>query len=410
MIPRADLSEYVRGRQQDYAAARALRPQALEGLKFVRDQHTSYVQAILESLTPFLPDGANYEACIVDSCDVADTIGIDDGGQLICVNRHFLSFMRNFIELVVRGIEATDDETIAVNWQVDDEDLLLFGRVIGEYLEIGVPLTSPPGGESELGPDIAVSSIEFVLAHEIVHRIEGDRAENNEAIDPELTGFQDFCRLRGREYRCDRKAVALTLVRRRELDMPEMAFVGAICALISMSWVEQFTPGFFSGQEGGLHHPGSDSRVLRIHLNEPVHWRAADLSGQPNGLTGAVLRRAFGFLAKLESNPKLIASPLNQLIERCIIEGRPDHALFQARVGELFARGRTERVARSLGAMWGASKRMAVDELSGKFDFPQGQLACALFDQLFEQLTASGAAAKAIANEMAKAKDNWVYQ
>lgn len=410
MIPLAEVSEYVKGRQQDYAASRVLRPEALDGLRFVRDQYTAHIQTILKTLSPFVPNDINFEACVVDNCDVADTVAIDDGGQLICVSRHFLEFMRNFIELVVRGIQTSDDENFVVNRGVDDEDMKLFGRVIGEYLEIGAPLTFPPNSGGNLGPGISVSATEFVLAHEIVHRIEGDTAGASEAIDPELTGFQDFCRLRGREYRCDRKAVALTLARRRELEMPEMAFVGAICALMAISWVEQFTPGYFPGQDGSLHHPGSDSRVLRLHLEEQVSWRAAELDGQPNGLTGAVLRRAFRFLAKLESDPKLIASPLNRLIGNCISDGTPNHALFQARVGELFSRGRTGRVTRSLGAMWGASAQMATEERSGKFEFPQGRLACALFDQLFEQLASSSVAAKAIANEMTEAKDHWVYQ
>ena len=128
-----------------------------------------------------------------------------------------------------------------------------------------------------------VSAIEFVLAHEMVHRIEMDSADYN----PDLTGFQDFCRLRGLEYRCDRKAAALILERRKHLAMPEMAFLGAVCALTAISWVEQFTPGRIPKS---WHHPGSDSRVLRIHLEEPLLWKAAKLDGQPNGLTGAALR------------------------------------------------------------------------------------------------------------------------
>ena len=266
----------------------------------------------------------------------------------------------------------------------------------------GSPLTFPLGLENGLGPEIAVSAIEFVLAHEIVHRIE----EDTKTFDPELTGFQDYCRLRGLEYRCDRKAVALTLERRKSLDMPETAFLGAVCALMAISWVEQFTPGYLPGREGSWEHPGSDSRVLRIHLEEPLFWKASGLEGQPNGLTGAALRRAFRFLAALEGNPKLIGSPLNHLIHRSIDTGTPDHDLFEARVGEAFARGRVMHVARSLGAMWSSSERMAEDERMGKFEVPQGQLACALFGRMHERLFGFGGAAKGIAEEITRAKEH----
>lgn len=324
------------------------------------------------------------------------------GGQLVLVNRHYLGFLRNFVELIARGIRLGDGGHAMVSYGVDDDDKVQFGKIIGEYLELGAALTFPDGAEGGLGPEIAVGAIEFVLAHEIIHRLEGDTDD----FELELTGFQDFCRLRGREFRCDRKAVSLILERRKSIEMPEIAFLGAVCALTAISWVEQFTPGYVPGREGSWHHPGSDSRVLRVHLEEPLFWRALGLDGQPNGLTGAALRRALRFLAAMESNPKLIAPPLNDLIHRCIAGSAPQHDLFEARVGELFWRGRVMHVANSLGAMWGSSERMAEDERKGRYEDPQGQLACAVFARMHDKLSAHGAAAREIATAITRAKEH----
>lgn len=399
-IARAEVSEICRRRQQNYAAARLLLPRALESLKLERDQVQRHVEGVLGTLIPFLPDHVEYEVCLEDKCDVAETAQIDDGGQLVLINRHFLAFLRNFVELVSRGIRLGEGGRGIVEYEVSDDEKRMFGFGIGEYLNFGTPLSFPPRQSDELGPEIYIAAIEFVLSHEIVHRIESDKFGDR---DLGLDGFQDFCRLRGREYRCDRKAVALVLERRKDLEMPEVAFLGAVCALSAISWIEQFTPGYtpFSWE-----HPGSDSRVLRVHLEEPLSWRAAGLEGQPNGLTGAALRRAFRFMAALEGNPKLIASPLNHLIQRCINSGAPDHDLFEARVGEVFARGRVERVARSLGAMWGSSEQMAEEERMGRFEFPQGQLACQLFSQMHEKLHTSDEAALKIADEILRAKEH----
>lgn len=399
MIRRGDVNEYCKGRQQNYAAARALLPRALELLKAERDQAKGHIENILSTLAPFLPSGGEYEVCLVDDCNVAETVTIDDGGQLILLNRHFIPFLRNFIELIARGIHLGEGGRGTVDYNTDNDEKRLFGLCIGEYLNFGVPLSFPPTQSGDLGPEIYIAAIEFVIAHEVVHRIEGDGDGN----DFELDGYQDFCRLRGREYRCDRKAVALTLERRKHLDMPETALLGAVCALMAMSWVEQFTPGHVPES---WHHPGSDSRVLRIHLEEPLSWRAARLDGQPNGLTGAALRRAFRFLAALEEDPKVIASPLNHLIQRCISGGTPDHDIFEARIGEVFARGRVMHVARSLGAMWGSSEKMAEEERLGKFEAPQGQLACALFRGMHEKLLDAGAAAREVAGTITRAKEH----
>lgn len=400
MIRRSEVGEYWKGRQQSYAAARALLPQALESLKFERDHYQEYASAVLSTLVPFLPGGVSYQVYLVDDCDVADTRTVDDGEQLIFVNRHFLGFLRNFIDFIARGVGFEEGGRATVNYDVDNDEKVQFGKTIGEYLELGSCLTFPPGLKDGLGPEIAVSALEFVLAHEIVHRVE----EDTKAVDLELTGFQDYCRLRGIEYRCDRRALALILERRKTLEMPEMAFLGAVCALMAISWVEQFTPGYMPGREGSWEHPGSDSRVLRLHLEEPLFWRATGLEGQPNGLTGAVLRRAFRFLTTLEGNPKLIASPLNHLIHRCISAESLDQNLFDTHVGEAFARGRVERVAQSLGAMWASSERMAEEERSGRFEAPQGQLACALFEQMHDRLFQSGSAGREIASEIIRAK------
>ena len=398
MIRRAELTEYCKGRQQNYAAARVLLPQALESVRAERDQVKGHIDAVLSTLVPFLPDQTIYELYLVDDCDVAETVTMDDGGQLIVVNRHFISFLRNFVELIARGIGVGEDGRGIVNYGVSDDEKKLFGQGIGEYLNFGAPLSFPLSQSGDLGPDMYISAIEFILAHELVHRIERDE----EGDDLDLDGFQDFCRIRGREYRCDRKAVALLLERRKRLNTPELAFLGAVCALTAISWVEQFTPGYVPES---WHHPGTDSRVMRVHLEEPLLWKAAGLDGQPNGLTGAALRRAFRFMVALEDDPKLIASPLNHLIQRCIQDGTPDHELFESRLGAVFARCRVMHVSRSLGAMWGSSEQMADEERLGRFEVPQGQLACALFDRMHEKLFAAGAAAREVASEITRAKE-----
>ncbi|ESQ82986.1 hypothetical protein [Asticcacaulis benevestitus] len=398
MIRRIELREYVKGRQQNYAAARALLPQAMEKLNFERAKVAENIEAVLSSLVPFLPSEVSYEVCLVDDCDVAETISVDDGAQLIVVNRHFIAFLRNFIELIARGIRLDDGGRGVVNYEIPEDERRIFGVGIGEYLNFGSPLISPSRQSGDLGPDIFIAAIEFILSHEIVHRIEGD----DEGFDLELDGFQDFCRIRGREYRCDRRAVALVLERRKGLDMPETAFLGAVGALMAVSWIQQFTPGYIPES---WHHPGSDSRVLRVHLEEPLLWKAAGLDGQPNGITGAAIRRAFRFMAALEAEPKLIASPLNHLISSCIATGSPDHDTFEARIGEIFARGRAKHVAQSLGAMWGSSERMEEEERIGNFEFPQGQLSCALFSRMYKRLLAAGPAAGELAAEIYRAKE-----
>ena len=400
IIRRAEVREFCRRRQQNYAAARLLLPHALECLKLERDRVQRHVEGVLETLIPFLPGQVEYEVCLEDKSDVAETAQIDDGGQLVLINRHFLAFLRNFVEVVSRGIRLGESGRGIVDYEVSDDEKRMFGCGVGEYLNFGTPLSFPPRESDGLGPEIYIAAIEFVISHEVVHRIESDKFGDR---DLKLDGFQDFCRLRGREYRCDRKAVALVLERRKQLEMPEMAFLGAVCALSAISWIEQFTPGY---TPSSLEHPGSDSRVLRLHLEEPLSWRAAGLEGQPNGLTGAALRRAFRFMAALECKPDLIASPLNDLIQRCINSETPDHDLFEARVGEVFARGRVEHVARSLGAMWGSSERMAEEERMGKFEFPQGQLACQLFSRMYEKLHTLGEAALEIADEIVRAKEH----
>ena len=143
MIRRSEVGEYCKGRQQNYAAARALLPQALESLKAERDQVKDHVKAVLSTLIPFLPGEVSYEVCLVDDCDVAETRTVDDGGQLIVVNRHFLGFLRNFIELIARGIRLGEGGAAIVSYDVNDAEKAQFGRVIGEYLELGSPLINP---------------------------------------------------------------------------------------------------------------------------------------------------------------------------------------------------------------------------------------------------------------------------
>ena len=48
---------------------------------------------------------------------------------------------------------------------------------------------------------------------------------------------------------------------------------------------------------------------------------------------------AFQFLSGLEQQPKLIASPLNAMVQNCLKNGEPDHEQFQLRAGILFASG-----------------------------------------------------------------------
>lgn len=399
MIPRDTVREFVKGRQQNYAAARVLLPDALDALASEREQIKENVDGVLSSILPHLPGQVSYEVYLDDICSIAETVQVDDGGQIIFVNRHFLGFLRNFIELVARGIRLGEGGQGIVDYGMSAEEKRLFGLGVGEYLNFGAPVSFPPRQSDDLGPEMYIAAVEFVLAHEIVHRIEEDSADHDLSLD----GFQDFCRIRGREYRCDRRAVALVLERRKNLDMPEMAFLGAICALMAISWLEQFTPGHVPTS---WHHPGSDSRVLRVLLEEPLFWKAAGLDGQPNGLSAAALRRAFRFMTALEDDPKLIASPLNHLIGRCIQRDVPDHDLFEARVGEIFARCRVDHFARSLGAMWGSSRLMAEEERAQSLDDCYGRLACTLFDHLHAKLVTAGGAAKSLAYDIGNASEH----
>ena len=223
--------------------------------------------------------------------------------------------------------------------------------------------------------------------------------------DLTLTGFQDYCRLRGREYLCDQRAVGLLLLRRKQSEMPELAFLGAVTALLSLALAEQFTPGFTPGGEAHLHHPGSDSRLLRIHLEEPLFWRAAKLEGSPNQITGAVLRRGFRFMGACEREPKMIASPLNVLMRRGTADGQQDHDLFERLVCELLARGKSRYVASALGSFWGSSELMRIEEHEDPtITDALGTRAVPLFDRLHSRLAESNYAARSIAEEMAAAR------
>ena len=402
MISRPDVRDYCLGRQQNYATARALLPKSFENLNIERETTQEHLDGVLETLLPFLSNEVVYETCLVDTCDVAETLRVDDGGQLICIGRHFIVFLRDFVEIVTRGIRLGDSGSAIVDYAVNEDDKKSLGCALGEHLNFGVPLTFLPRQSGEFGPDVYIAAIEFVLAHEIAHRIEEDSPDDRNL---DLDGFQDFCRLRGREYRCDRRAVALILERRKGLDMPEMAFLGAICALMAIAWIEQFTPGYVPDS---LVHPGSDSRVLRIHLEEELFWKASGLDAQPTRLTGAALRRVFRIMAALEDEPNFIVSPLNHLIHHCISGGTPNHERFEASVGEFFARGRVEHVARSLGAMWGSSERIAESEPAGVFKEPQGQLACALFSRMHDKMQSSGAAVREVAELILRARGHRV--
>ena len=188
--------------------------------------------------------------------------------------------------------------------------------------------------------------------------------------------------------------------------MPELAFVGAISALLALTWVEQFTPGFSPGGEASLHHPGSDSRLLRIHLEEPLFWRAAAIDGEPNQLTGAVLRRAFRFMNAFEKQPKLLASPINSLIRRATVGGGLHHDLFELLTGELLARGKVRYVARAMGSMWGSSILGRDEEHENPTISDRvGTLAVPLFERMHDRIMKAGQAAGAVAEELTNARD-----
>lgn len=394
--------------KQDYDAARTLNADAV--VNVLRDHRlvSEQVSAILGTLEPFLPaGGARYETHVVDNVDVGLTVGVSDGRQLILLSRHYIAFLRSLVELLTSGLTIGANGNAIAAFGLSDEEKSLFGHCIGERLNFGVPFLFSRLREDDLGPNVLVAAIEFLIAHEVTHQIEAHTNELNLSLD----GFQDYCRLRGREYFCDAKAVALLLHRRRDTETPELAFVGAVAAMLAISWGEQFTPGFTPGGETQLHHPGSDSRLLRIHLEEPLFWRAAKLGGDPTGLSGAVLRRAFRFVAACEREPALIASPLNALIRRSVVDGRQDHDLFARSFGEALARGRTLQVARNFGSMWGSSEVMRKEEQ----DDPTikdviGSLAVPLFERVHQRLSEGSFSAKVVADAMDAARRSRLEQ
>lgn len=403
-IPRGDVIEFLRSMLQDYEAARTLNADAVANVRREHQLVSEQVSAILGTLEPFLPgDGTRYEAHVVDNVDVGLTVGVSDGSQLILLSRHYIAFLRSLVELLTSGLTIGADGRAVAAFGLSDEEKFLFGRCIGERLNFGVPFTFPRLREDDLGPNVLVAAIEFLIAHELTHQIEAHTNELNLSLD----GFQDYCRLRGREYFCDAKAVALLLHRRRDTETPEIAFVGAIASMLAVSWGEQFTPGFTPGGETQLHHPGSDSRLLRIHLEEPLFWRAAKLDGSPAGLSGAVLRRAFRLMAACEREPEVIASPLNALIRRAAADGRKDHDLFARAFGEALARGRTLQVARNFGSMWGSSEVMRKEEQDDPaIEDAIGSLAVPLFERVHRRLSEGSFSAKVVADAMDAARDH----
>jgi hypothetical protein len=405
-IDRADVGDFLQSMQQDYTAANALHPGAEQKVQVESSALSHELNKTLETLVPFLPDGARYNAYAIDNVDVAMTAEVADGGQLILVGRHYIAFLRNMIDCLVSGITLGAEGSARIAFDLTEAETAALGNTLGHYLELGTPLIPATNQRDNLGPEILVAAIEFTLAHEITHRIEA----HDDSPDYTLTGFQDYCRLRGREYYCDKRALGLILHRRRETEMPELAFVGAACALLAMVWIEQFTPGFRPGfapdGEPTLHHPGSDSRLLRIHIEESLYWRAAKLEGNQNHLSGAVLRRAFRFMSAFEAQPKLIASPLNELIRRATVGGEPRYELFEHLTGEVLARGKTVPVARALGYMWGSSILMSFEEHEDpSITDKTGKLAISLFERMHARIDGAGFAASTIAKEIVDAKN-----
>jgi hypothetical protein len=402
VLNRCDVHEFLLSMQQSYAAANVLAASATRNVKLESEGFSRELNKILETLTPFIPQDTPYEAYVVDNVDVAITTSVADGGQIILLGRHFICFLRNLIDSLVSGLEIADNGFARVRVDLNEHEKTGLGKTLGQYLELGIPLEKSVTQIESLGPEILVAALEFMLTHEITHRIEA----HDESEDFSLSGFQDYCRMRGREYHCDTRAVALTLYRRRETPMPELAFVGAIAAMLAVSWTEQFTPGFTPGGERGIHHPGSDSRLLRIYLEEELYWSAAKLNGNPSDLSGAVLRRAFRFMGAFEKQPKLLESPLNILVRRATKEGNPQHELFQSLAGELLARGKVVQVARGLGYIWGSSILMKKEETDDTTITDKGgTLAVPLFEQMYDRIKKGGYAAKEIAEEISDAKE-----
>jgi hypothetical protein len=362
-IDRCAVRGFIRTRQQNFAPTRVLNPEAEKASLEEREMVRKFLAEIFDSIAPDLPDQPSvaYEIHLVDDIDVAQTQTVSDGGQLILISRQYLMFLRNLVEAVSSGVTISDEGMAVVTLRVTEDESKKFGRNLGEYLEIGTPLTFPPRESRDFGPEVLVAAMEFVITHEVTHRIEAHTA----GPDLELTGFQDFCRLRGREYFCDQRAVSLLLHRRRDTKMPEVAFAGAVIALLAISWLEQFTPGYIPGGDRALFHPGTDSRLLRILLEQPLYWSAVKLGGSQSNLADAMVRRAFRLMRTFEHEPKYISSPLNELVRRCTESGEPDHDFFDRQCGMLFARGRVERIADALGALWGSAENPVEGEDDG---------------------------------------------
>jgi len=344
-----------------------------------------------------LPAGLQCEVYVVDNIPAAATFNLSDGCQAVLIAYHFIRFLMGTVHMLTGGLLPKDDGSgYYVNWTVDDQERKYFGRLLGAYLEIGVPgldVNEP----SDLEEQTLVAALEFVIAHEIVHGLEEDTL----VINDHLTGFQDYGRARAQEFRADRRALALVLSRRGEHNWPELAFLGAEICLLAFSWLEQFS--LLRSQS--LVHPHSDTRLLRVHLEEPAFWRAAGIHLDMSDLTAAMLRRAFRLQAAIEERPEELWSPINHLLGQCTSDGMSNSDMFLSVVSLWFAIAPTDLVAHSLGAIWGSAIRMRdEDSRIGQTDVRLlAQLA--LFDLLYERLVDGRVRAISVAYEMARVRD-----
>ena len=402
VIARADVAEYVRGFLDTAAATRVLNPEALEGRTREREAIQTHVESVLRSFGPYLPslpETLLFEAHIVDKVDVAQTIAVDDGGQLILLGRHFIAFLRSLIETLVEGLKIDPDGEIRVRFEVTDAERSLFGTMIGEYLELRATLPKK-ARRSELGSQLMEAAVEFLIAHEIVHAIEA----HSRSLDGGLTGFQDFFRLRAHEYQCDKKAAALVLLRRNESSVPEVGLAGCVVGMLAVMLIDELVPGPREGTES-FFHPSPESRTLRLYFQGELVWRAANMKCVPRDLSGLILRRLILLQVGLENDARLLASPINMAVHQCAAKSQIDHESFAKCCGELFARGRVDQVATALGVLWGDALAY-MSHLKGSMEVDSiEERAAHLLEELWRKLK-KGTGTMFVAELMAQARDH----
>lgn len=346
IIDSRDLDDFLHTCKPDFAAARALGAELV--IDQVKARHAALSEKLGElftSLEALLPEHGHVKIVALPNPPGGGLVRISDGGWLVMLGIPLFDMVGAVIRIVTQGISLVNDE-LQLQAPTSEQRVVL-GRALGHYLEIGSIYHPDSPVPSALADSLLVTSLGFIIAHEIDHALE----DHSHRDDPLLTGFQDYCRIRAQEFRADQRATALiTRWCGDTAQQPEIGTCGAQLALLALSWLEHYS----LAPPISIVHPGADTRLLRLHLGEQSYWKANGLSAARPFLSEAVLSHALRLQEGLESNPTLLASPINSLIRSC--ETSADYDRFTRTVGAWFAVGDIAHVSIALGRMWGSAE------------------------------------------------------